>query len=106
MSISALEPYEDAKGIGRRAPSGGTIECPGYFVRRMEWTKTDALWRGEWAWEVYDRQKEWVGYKNLRWRDMRMKTRDRAVELASIVPQEVLLGMVDQLDYVSHGVAT
>ena len=31
-----------------------------WWVRRMVWKKRDGVWRGEWKWEEYDREKEWA----------------------------------------------
>ena len=84
-----------------------------FAIRRMTWMKRDGRWPGEWTWEAYDCPGEQLvdsyAYVNRRWQEMGKATRHGGAtsELAtasnaSVVPQEVLLGMVHQLNHVSH----
>ena len=83
-----------------------------YVMREMEWTKTHGRWQGEWKWKSYDRAADWDEKAqpkvNRRWRDMgkrmlglSMTLQSTTASIAGDVPQEVLLGMVHQLEYVS-----
>ena len=115
LSITAPDGQAQVvRGVGRRSRRGEILGLPEHFVRRMDWVRRDGLWRGEWTWETYNRLTEWVGTTNLRWRSMRLRTEGGLAEhaevatasksKASIVPQEVLLIMVDQLDHVRNPV--
>lgn len=58
------------------------------------------MWRGEWEWEDYDREKEWDAIKK-RLRDERNTPPARSSALGGHVPQEILLGMVREMEVVS-----
>ena len=82
----------------RRRDGSPRLVWTEYVVQRMVWLKVDGRWHGEWSWEEYDRDEEWVGETNDRWCDM-----DPLVVLLhrfGDIPQEVLIHMMQALSWV------
>lgn len=86
----------------RKGMGGPRQQWTAYLVQRMRWVRRDGVLQGEWEWEEYDRDKEWDDSLDPdRPRDERNTSLFRSSALVGSVPQEVLLGMVRQLEIVS-----
>ena len=76
-----------------------------FFVRRMAWRREGTQWYGEWRWNAYDREEQWVPDMNINqeWLNMGDLDNRYASSVTTIggdVPQEVLLYMLEDFDWV------